>query len=322
MHACIDLGSNSFHLLIGEWVDGRIQLIERLSEKVQLGEHVRQTGHISPEAYLRGLECLERFKTLMDSYPLEQYWALGTNTFRVASNARAFIIEARDLGIDISIISGEQEAILVYAGVLSALPVSDSRRLVIDIGGGSTEIIVGRDHEHLFTQSLVIGSVTWRDRFFASAPTEARQLMTCMQQGKREAEGLFSDSAPQIRRIGWDEAYASSGTMKMLARVCTEAGLGDMTISREALRALAPKMAEAIASGDSLPGLKEPRRELLLPGWCVMTGLMDAYGINEIRFSPTALREGMLDYMVKNEKTLGSMTDSELPQVVSADPQE
>ena len=142
MHACIDLGSNSFHLLIGEWNNGKIKIIERLSEKVQLGENVRANGIISPAAFTRGLSCLHRFKALMQAYPLEQYWALGTNTFRVTANANDFLAAATDIGIDISIISGVQEAVLIYAGVITSLPESDARRLVIDVGGGSTEVIV------------------------------------------------------------------------------------------------------------------------------------------------------------------------------------
>ena len=147
MYACIDLGSNSFHLLIGEWVDERIKILERCSEKVQLGEDVPPSGgSISPQAFERGVVCLQQFKALMDNYPLEQYWALGTNTFRIADNAAELIHVSRGLGIDISIISGVQEAVLIYAGVISSLPVNSERRLVIDIGGGSTEIIIGQSH--------------------------------------------------------------------------------------------------------------------------------------------------------------------------------
>ncbi|MDD9894186.1 MAG: exopolyphosphatase, partial [Gammaproteobacteria bacterium] len=164
MHTCIDLGSNSFHLLIGEWEDGRIEIVERLSEKVQLGENVNSTGRISPDAFERGLSCLHRFKLLMKQYPVQRYWALGTNTFRVAENTDEFIQAAKVKGIDISVISGMQEAVLVYAGVMSSLPVTDTHRLVIDIGGGSTELIIGKKHERLLTESLTFGSVSWSDR--------------------------------------------------------------------------------------------------------------------------------------------------------------
>lgn len=315
MHACIDLGSNSFHLLIGEWEQGRIRIIERLSEKVQLGENVRSTGEISAAAFARGLECLVRFKQLMDQYPLENYWALGTNTFRVTRNADAFIAAAEEIGIHVSIISGVQEAVLIYAGVITALPVSDRHRLVIDVGGGSTEVIIGSHHERLFTESLAIGSVAWRDRFFSDPGADVEKLSKQMKKGRAAAAKVFAHFRPGLRRIGWDEAYASSGTMKMLAAICTEHGYGIGEIRRKGLRELKKKMILAIADDRELPGLKDTRRDLLLPGWCVLMGLMETYGVKKITYSPTALREGMLDFMVKNEKTLEAMTSSNLPQV-------
>ncbi len=326
MHACIDLGSNSFHLLIGEWEEGRIRIIERLSEKVQLGENVRSTGEISPDAFLRGIECLKRFKELMAQYPLENYWALGTNTFRVTRNADEFLAAAEELGIHIAIISGVQEAVLIYAGVISSLPVNDHSRLVIDVGGGSTEVIIGRRHERLFTESLAIGSVAWRDRFFADEKSDKaseqtsdkKSLLKRMRKGREAARAVFDAVRPGLLRIGWDEAYASSGTMKMLANVCAGQGYGEGRIKLSAMLELEEKLAKTIARGEEIEGLKETRRDLLLPGWCVLVGLMESYGVKKITFSPTALREGMLDFMVKNEKTLKAMKSSDLPKVRKA----
>ena len=318
MHACIDLGSNSFHLLIGEWDQGRIKIIERLSEKVQLGENVRLTGEISPEAFERGLECLKRFRELMVQYPLEHYWALGTNTFRVTSNAAEFLAAAEKIGIHISAISGVQEAVLIYAGVISSLPMNNHSRLVIDVGGGSTEVIIGKQHDRLFTESLAIGSVAWRDRFFAESSNDVKVLLEQMEQGKQAAKKVFEAVRPGLLRIGWDEAYASSGTMKMLANVCAGQGYGEGRIKLRAMHELQNKLANTIANAEMLDGLKETRRDLLLPGWCVLTGLMESYGVKKIIFSPTALREGMLDFMVKNEKTIDAMEASELPRVRKA----
>ncbi|MGI9250786.1 MAG: hypothetical protein ACR2PR_06275 [Pseudohongiellaceae bacterium] len=322
MHACIDLGSNSFHLLIGEWLEGEIRIVERLSEKVQLGEGVGVTGRISPAAFERGIECLIRFDELMQRYPLENYWALGTNTFRVAKNAQTFLHEAARIGINISPISGVQEAILIYAGVITALPKSDARRLVIDVGGGSTEVIIGRHHKRLITESLAIGSVAWRDRFFAGAKQDATELLPQMDEGKAAAAAVFAKLAPVIMKIGWNEVYASSGTMKMLSYICQEHGYGTGEIHLDGLYALKPVIAQSIINNAELPGLKESRRDLLLPGWCVITGLMETCNINRIHFSHTALREGMLDFMVKNSKTLRTMQRSGLPGVISTTPTE
>jgi exopolyphosphatase/guanosine-5'-triphosphate,3'-diphosphate pyrophosphatase len=315
MHACIDLGSNSFHLLIGEWEDGRIQIIERLSEKVQLGENVNINGYISPEIFERGQSCLRRFKLLMKQYPVKRYWALGTNTFRIANNAEEFIQAAKVKGIDISVISGEQEAVLIYAGVITALPLSERRRLIIDIGGGSTEIIVGQKHDRVLTESLTIGSVSWRDRFFNSAQQESGILLERMDLGVAAAKQVFESISPSIERAEWDEAYASSGTIKMLAFICEAHGYGETQIQLTALHNLKGKIAECIADGSNLAGLKQRRRDLLLAGWCILVGLMESYKVETINFSATALREGMLDFMVKNEKTLQALETSQLPEV-------
>ena len=315
MHACIDLGSNSFHLLIGEWKKDRIAIVERLSEKVQLGENVGSTGNISQQAYQRGMACLHRFKLLMRQYPIENYWALGTNTFRNAQNSSEFIKAAKKIGIEIAIITGVQEAILVYAGVISALPISESRRLVLDLGGGSTEVIVGEGHKRLITESLSVGSVAWRDRFFQVPSFSRAHLLSQMDKGAEEASRLFESVAPGVRRANWNEAYASSGTMKMLASICEEHGYGQKQITFEALKELKDKMADFVTTGKGLPGLRERRRDLLLPGWCIVTGLMLAYDISLLNFSATALREGMFDFLVKNKKTIETLQSGNLPEV-------
>ena len=318
MHACIDLGSNSFHLLIGEWKQGKIEIVERLSEKVQLGENVRQTGRISPAAFERGLACLRRFADLMAQYPLQQYWALGTNTFRVTDNADAFIASAGGIGIEISVISGVQEAVLIYAGVITELPSSDIHRLVVDIGGGSTEVIVGSHHQRLLTDSLLIGSVSWRDHFFSDVSPDTESILLAMDAGRQAAIEVFAAIAPGVARCGWKQAYASSGTVKMLAAICQEQGDPAGIVSLNALRDLKPLLAYTIAEQEVLAGLKEARRDLLLPGWCVLSGLMEAYQVPFVQFSSTALREGMLDFMVRNGKTFDAMTQSDFPSISSA----
>ncbi len=318
MHACIDLGSNSFHLLIGEWQQGKIEIVERLSEKVQLGENVRQTGRISPAAFERGLACLRHFSHLMAQYPLQQYWALGTNTFRVTENADAFIASAGEIGLDISVISGVQEAVLIYAGVITELPSSDVHRLVIDIGGGSTEVIIGSHHQRLLTDSLQIGSVAWRDRFFCDVSPDTESILAAMDAGRQAAIEVFAAVAPGVARCGWQQAHASSGTVKMLAAICQEQGSPAGIVSLEALRELKTLLAETIVAQGELAGLKEARRDLLLPGWCVLSGLMEAYRVPSVQFSATALREGMLDFMVRNEKTFDAMIRSDLPSISSA----
>ena len=319
MYACIDLGSNSFHILIGEWIDGRIEIVERSSDSVKLGADVRKTGSISPAAYKRGLSCLRHFKALMDEYPLEQSWALGTNTFRVTDNAQNFIQAARDIGIEISPISGVQEAVLIYAGVITSLPASDNHRLVIDIGGGSTEIIIGHKHNLLLTQSMAIGSVAWRDKFFFQKASDPLLLEMQLDAATAASKAVFDGISIGVKKAGWEEAYASSGTIKMLAAICQAHGFEKGEIELAALQTLKPQIITAISGGGDLPGLKERRRDLLLSGLAVLVGLMQSYTVDRINFSAAALREGMLDFMVKNKKTLVIMQNSQLPDVSLSD---
>ncbi len=318
MYACIDLGSNSFHLLIGEWEDGRIRIVERCSEKVQLGEGVVRSRVISAAAFRRGLDCLAGFRELIRKHSVRQYWALGTNALRLAHNSPEFLTAARKIGVRVSVISGVQEAVLVYAGVTTSLPESEERRLVLDIGGGSTEVIAGHGHRRIITESLPVGTVAWRDRFFAEPATGARALESGMDAGLEAATGIFEPVRSALARAGWDQAYASSGTVKMLKYICESRGYGKNRITAAALAELKPMLAAGIADNSPLEGLKPERRDLLLPGWCIASALMRVYGVETLHFSATALREGMLDFLVRNEKTMPIMRQSPLPAVNNA----
>ncbi|MCG8413977.1 MAG: hypothetical protein MI746_07140, partial [Pseudomonadales bacterium] len=155
----------------------------------------------------------------------------------------------------------------------------------------------------------------WRDQFFTNGSADKNQILGAMDVAKSAASEVFAGVAAGVRRAGWSEAHASSGTVKMLANICEGQGHPPAIISLQALHEVKPTIAQAIAAGEGLHGLKEARRDLALPGWSVLTGLMEAYQVDELRFSATALREGMLDFMVKNEKTLSAMTESDLPDV-------
>jgi exopolyphosphatase/guanosine-5'-triphosphate,3'-diphosphate pyrophosphatase len=302
MYACVDLGSNSFHLLIARWSDGKAEIVERFSEKIQLGENVTATGLISPQAFQRGVECLIRFQRVINNYPIENCWAVGTNALRVAHNAADFVEAAKAAGFDVTIISGIQEAMLVYAGVTSAILESDVPQLVIDIGGGSTELIIGRGRDPLWMQSLPIGCVSWRDRWFDSLPADSSKLELLLDEAVGAAHEVFSKVTSEMSQYHWIDSYASSGTAKMFAAACQQNAPGIQGISLEALVAMRPLIISSVLTGNLLPGLTETRRELILPGWAVLTALMQSFALSSINFSSTALREGMLDFMVKNEE--------------------
>tara|TARA_R110001592_G_scaffold38476_8_gene126794 strand:- start:3472 stop:4440 length:969 start_codon:yes stop_codon:yes gene_type:complete len=321
MYACIDLGSNSFHLLIAQWHNEKSKIVERFSNIVQLGEGVAITGEISPAAFERGVVCLQEFKDVMSKYPIEQYWALGTNALRLANNADDFIAAAHEIGLDISVISGVQEAILVYMGVLSNLPKRDDTRLVVDIGGGSTEIIIGQLERRFVTKSLAIGCVSWRDRYFKglvdATPTQLEHSLDAATDAASEVFATVQDS---FQKYPWVEAFASSGTAKMLAMVCQYRGYREGSISLLALEAMKEDVLRCAADPELLlPGLKDRRKDLLMPGWAVLVGLMRACSLQHIAFSPTALREGMLDFMMHNGTDTSILGKDTLPEVTQTE---
>jgi len=302
MYACLDLGSNSFHLLIARWSEGKAEIVERFSEKVQLGESVTSTGMISPQAFQRGVDCLTRFQNVINNYPIENCWTVGTNALRIAHNAADFVEAARNVGFAVSIISGIQEATLVYAGVTSAILESDVLQMVIDIGGGSTELIVGRGREPLWMQSLPVGCVSWRDDWFCTLPADSSELERLLDEAVAAATAVFHTVLSELSNYNWVNSYASSGTAKMFSAVCEQSSPGIQGISLEALIAMRPLIIRGVLTGNLLPGMPETRRELILPGWAIVTALMQTFALSSINFSATALREGMLDCMVKNKE--------------------
>jgi len=321
MYACIDLGSNSFHLLIAHWQDERSQIVERFSNIVQLGEGVTVSGEISPEAFARGIDCLKDFKEVMSRYPIAQYWALGTNALRLANNAPDFIQAARDIGLDISVISGVQEAILVYMGVLSSLPRKNDTRLVVDIGGGSTEIIIGVQERRFVTKSLAIGCVSWRDTYFKDqSDMTVAQLEQALDEATDAAAATFAAEQDSFRQYPWQEAFASSGTAKMLAHICQFRGYKTGKIGLLALEAMRQDVLLCASDPEQLlPGLKDKRKELLMPGWAILVGLMRAFSLQSISFSPTALREGMLDFMMHSGTDTSILGNDTLPEVTQTE---
>jgi exopolyphosphatase/guanosine-5'-triphosphate,3'-diphosphate pyrophosphatase len=238
----------------------------------------------------------------MSNYSIRKCWALGTNTLRVAENAGEFISAAQAQGIQIKVISGIQEAMLIYAGVCRNLPKDGRLRLAADIGGGSTEVVLGRDDQRIIAESIEVGSVSWRDNFFfflgLRSEIEANKQLDL---AVGSAINEFSKISTVLKQKGWAEAYASSGTVKMLMHISSGHGFGSDTISLNSLLDLRLKIIKSYLYGEPLYGLKETRRDLLLSGWSILVGFMQSFEILEIQFSPFALREGMFDFMVKNE---------------------
>lgn len=291
MFAALDLGSNSFHMLIAEKSGDGFRVIERFSEKVQLGEGVATSGKVCEIARARAVVCLADFREAINRYPVTAIAAVGTKTFRTASNIGPLMRDAEQLGFNIEIISGEREAELIYSGVASALPDDNQNRMVIDIGGGSTEFAIGVNRTPLLLRSLDLGCVSWRDRFFISGDIERDSFREATIAAR---EHIYLRHG-ELTAVAWQQVYASSGTAKMLSTIARDMKFTDGILTIEALK----KIRDAALSFPrihqiELPGLKNSRQNVLLPGLAIMLAIMRELQISVIHHSKTALREGLL----------------------------
>ncbi|MEJ2042219.1 MAG: exopolyphosphatase [Reinekea sp.] len=289
--AAIDLGSNSFHMILAKVSNGQISIIDRLKEPVRLGFGLNSDGQLDDLSQRRALECLERFNQRIKHLPDSSVRAVGTRTLRQAKNSHRFLIKAeKALGFDIQIVSGHEEARLVYQGVAFGLEDDHQTRLVIDIGGGSTEIIVGEDFQPKTMESLGLGCVSMTKRFFSDGKISKRILADADVYCHRKLEPFYS----RFRRASWDRAIGCSGSIKSIASVLetmtghpaiTPAGIDN--ILEEALKA---KRIDNL----NLPGLAHQRQAVFMGGLVVLRACMNALSLQQLEASPWALREGLL----------------------------
>jgi exopolyphosphatase/guanosine-5'-triphosphate,3'-diphosphate pyrophosphatase len=296
MYAVIDLGSNSFHLLIAELKNQHLSVVGRCSEKIQLAEGLSKSGQLSNAAIERGLQCLHQFKSILAQHPVEKLKVVGTEAMRRAANADIFVAQARALGFSIDVISGEQEARWIFNGICGPLPDSDNTRLTIDIGGASTEIALGSDHELRLSDSLPVGCVSWRDRFFLPSLNFVSNKIAAVE----AAKFTLAPTLSKLKDQHWDEVYASSGSAKMLASIGYANDWSQGTITRDCICEIEKLLANVKDLQDiHITGLKPQRLDLLAPGLCIMSAIMETLEIEEIFYSPTALREGILAEMIQ-----------------------
>jgi exopolyphosphatase/guanosine-5'-triphosphate,3'-diphosphate pyrophosphatase len=290
MYAVIDLGSNSFHLLIAKFTGQGFSVVDRCSEKIQLADGLSREGTLNEAAIDRGLACLRLFKRILARHPIIDTKVVATQALREARNTEQFLRPAKTLGFDIEIISGTREAELVFRGVCDPLPDCGGNCLVIDIGGASTEIAVGNG-EMLFAQSLPMGCVSWRDRFFS----DGYEYGLRCQQAREAALKVLEPHLSTLANLDWVEVYASSGSAKMLSRIALANGWTDGEITRPCVQQIQDSICHLKDHRDiALKGLKPERQDLLAPGSSIMAALMESLSIDTIQYSSTALREGIL----------------------------
>lgn len=305
--AAIDLGSNSFRLEIGRYEHGQIQRIEYLKETVRLGNALDERHHLSQEAMQRGWECLSRFSERLLQLKKPHIRAVATQTLREARNRETFLARGREiLGLPIEVISGNEEARLIYLGVASLLPVSEERRLVIDIGGRSTELIQGTGMKPRRTASFPLGSVGWSMGFFADGKLTEKSFY----QAEVAAQAVLGEALNQFSPDQWDIAYGTSGTVNAVADILQAAGLGMEQIDFEDVQWLRQQLIEAGSTARvNLVGLKEDRRAVIGGGVSILHALMELLQIDTLLLAQGALRNGVMAEMLKRSQHRSDIRD-------------
>ncbi len=298
--AAIDLGSNSYRLEIGRYDHGHIHRIEYLKETVRQGGGLDEARNLTPEAMQRGWDCLARFAERLAAFHPSQVRAVATQTLREARNREQFLARARTiLGFPIDVVSGREEARLIYLGVSRLLPPSDERRLVVDIGGRSTEIIIGRRHEPSALESYRVGSVAWSMKYFPSGEFTANAF----ERAEVAAKAILDESLSLFPRDSWDRAYGSSGTLGAVADVLQPLGGEPGLITLAGLRELRERLLAARhADRLRIEGLREDRKPVIAGGLSVVLALFELLEISEMRAAEGALRHGALHDLLDRDE--------------------
>ena len=290
--AAIDLGSNSFHMIVARIQNGQPVIVDRIREMVRLADGMDHDGGLLPQPQKRALECLKRFGQRLADFPAGSVRVVGTNTLRSAVNADAFLAEAeRALGHPIDIISGVEEARLIYIGVAHSLAGNEQRRLVMDIGGSSTELIIGTGDDPRYMESLEMGCVTVTQDFFPDGNITAKRT----EKARIFAHTELKPHVSTFRRFGWQEAIGTSGTIRAVKKVITAAGWTGGKITLDALRKLLSALAaQGRIDAINLDGLSAERAPVFIGGAIVLLATFEALEIQGMAVSDGALREGLL----------------------------
>lgn len=291
MFAAVDLGSNSFRLHVGAFDGETMRIVRTAREQIRLGAGLDAEGRLTPQAMQSALQCLRDFRTVLGEYELDAVRVVATNTLRVAKNASEFVPQAEQaIGYPIEIISGEEEGRLIYMGVSSVLP-EDEQRLVVDIGGGSTEVIVGRGADILQVESFSIGTAGHSLTFFPGGRIDGPSFEAAV----LAARSTFEDAAPLYKAQTWTNAYGSSGTIRTTAEVIAKNAIGDGRMSLASLRELAARL---IGFGNigrvNLTGIRPDRAIAVAGGLAILIGLMQELEIDTLHPVDAGLRMGVL----------------------------
>lgn len=320
--AAVDLGSNSFHMVVARLVRSELHIVDRLRERVALASGLDDRKRLTNEAQDRALACLERFGERLRGMQQGSVRAVGTSALRMARNQQSFLARAEEaLGHPIEIVSGAEEARLIYLGVAHDLSDDTNRRLVIDIGGGSTECILGQRFETLKTDSLHMGCVNYSLRFFANGEITREALERALIAARLEVRGMERS----YRAHGWEDCIGASGTILAIETILRENQWSERGITAKGLRKLRKALVEAgHVEKLALPGLQPERAPVLAGGFAILSALFDGLEIELMNTSTGALREGVLYDLAGRirHEDLRELTIRRLSQVYHVDPEQ
>ncbi|MBS4709151.1 exopolyphosphatase [Aeromonas caviae] len=291
LYAAVDLGSNSFHMVIARLTEGRMQIIDRIKERVRLAEGMDEQRRMSPEAMARGLDCLALFAERLTNIKPDQIRIAGTYTLRRASNARDFVREAaKVLNHPIEIISGQEEARLIYQGVAHTQHI-EGQVLVVDIGGGSTELIIGEGFSPLALTSRKMGCVSFTQSFFGNGKLSEKAFNAAVLEAQHQLAPIIN----QYRKLGWQSCLGSSGSIRTVRDVLQGEEWTDGAITLAGLERLKEEMLKHKRVDQlKLAGLTEERQGVFAAAVAILLGLFTSLPIERMEYSDGALREGLL----------------------------
>lgn len=290
--AAVDMGSNSFHMVVAKMSHGEVRVIDKLGEKVQLAAGLNEQGEFTEEVKVRAFECLSRFAQRIKGLDSSAVQIVGTNAFRAAKEIKSFLREAEAItGYPIEIISGREEARLIYLGVAHTLSDDHGNRLVIDIGGGSTELIIGERFESKVLESLHMGCVSFRSKYFADGQLSDKNFSRAIKHASRELLGI----SRQYTELGWQSCVGASGTIKAILNSLIFLGYTVETIELADLEKLKQRMIKLghINFLEEL-GIKKDRANIFASGFSILFACFQVLGIKKMTFTTGALREGLL----------------------------
>ena len=289
--AAVDLGSNSFRVQICAVENGQLRIIDSLKEMVRFAGGLDANKHITQEAQERALECLARFGQRLQGLEEHQVRVVATNTFRVAKNIAAFLPKAEAaLGFPIQIIAGREEARLIYLGVKHTQPPTDQHMLVVDIGGGSTEFVIGNHLQPDITESLSLGCVSYSNRFFEDGKVTSERFEQAVASARIEIQRISED----LKQHGWDFAVGSSGSARSIRDVIDAYQMSTHDLDTASMRAIAKKIIHAGTTRKAkLLGLKTDRIDVFIGGLAVMIAIFEELNLSSMSVTDAALRDGV-----------------------------